>query len=83
MLLSVVAIVGAMVVRGGIADARPSRAATITHVVAPGDTLWSIARQAKPHGDVGPVIAKLVRQNSLANAGAVLRPGDTLVLSSN
>lgn len=29
---------------------------TVTHVVAPGDTLWSIARSLQPEGDVRPLV---------------------------
>lgn len=28
----------------------------ITHLVAPGDTLWSIARRAQPTGDIRPLV---------------------------
>ncbi len=30
-----------------------------THVVVPGDTLWSIARQLQPEGDVRPLVDAL------------------------
>jgi nucleoid-associated protein YgaU len=48
----------------------------IVYVVQPGDTLWSIARQAQPEGDVRPLVARLER----ANHGARLRVGDRVAL---
>jgi nucleoid-associated protein YgaU len=30
-----------------------------THVVQPGDTLWSLARRLQPEGDVRPLVARL------------------------
>jgi LysM domain len=70
----------ALIARTGSADALPSTSPRAVHVVAPGDTLWSIARDVSPHGSIGPVIARLVRDNGLSTASAVLRPGDALLL---
>ena len=33
-----------------------------THVVAPGETLWSIARRAQPAGDVRPVVDAMMAE---------------------
>lgn len=57
-------------------DPPPSPPAEITYVVQPGDSLWSIARQLEPHGDIRPLVDRLVE----INGGAGLRAGDTLVL---
>lgn len=45
-----------------------------TYVVQPGDTLWSVARQLQPTGDVRPLVHHLAG----ANGGTLLRPGDEL-----
>lgn len=74
--------VTALLARTGSADARPSGSPTVVHVVVPGESLWSIARQVSPSGHVGPVIARLVRENGLSSASAVLRPGDALLVPS-
>lgn len=34
----------------------------ITYVVAPGDTLWSIARRAQPTGDIRPLVDAMAAQ---------------------
>ncbi len=47
-----------------------------TVVVAPGDTLWSIARSLQPTGDVRP----LVDQLAAANGGAAIAAGERLVV---
>ncbi|MBA3655382.1 MAG: LysM peptidoglycan-binding domain-containing protein [Actinobacteria bacterium] len=46
--------------------------ATHIHVVAPGDTLWTIARAAQPTGDVRP----LVHQLAGLRRGAPLQVGE-------
>ena len=45
-------------------------------VVQPGDTLWSIARDLQPTGDVRPLVQRL----SELNGGAALEVGQRLVL---
>lgn len=57
-------------------DTPPAPDRDTTHLVRPGDTLWSIARTIEPHGDVRPLVDRLVE----LNGGAELRVGDTLVL---
>jgi LysM repeat protein len=47
-----------------------------TVVVAPGDTLWSIARRLQPTGDVRPLVDRL----AAANGGPVIAAGDRLVV---
>ena len=44
--------------------------------VAPGDTLWSIARRLQPEGDPRPLVDRL----AASNGGAVVRAGDRLVV---
>lgn len=47
-----------------------------SHVVAPGDTLWSIARRLQPEGDVRPVVDAL----AAARGGRPLQVGERIVL---
>ncbi len=46
------------------------------HIVAPGDTLWSIARRYAPEGDVRRAVDQLAR----INGGTDLVVGDRLVI---
>jgi hypothetical protein len=46
------------------------------HVVAPGDTLWSIARDLHPHGDIRAVVQELAD----ARHGAPIHVGDRIEL---
>ncbi|MDQ3106221.1 MAG: LysM peptidoglycan-binding domain-containing protein [Actinomycetota bacterium] len=50
--------------------------ARATHVVAPGDTLWSIARTLVPEGDVRPVVDALAASRD----GRPLQVGERIVL---
>ena len=54
----------------------PAHGATVVEV-APGDTLWSIARRLQPEGDPRPLVDRL----AASNGGAVVRAGDRLVVS--
>lgn len=45
-------------------------------VAQPGDTLWSLAREVQPSGDVRPLVAQLAR----AHGGSALRAGDRIAL---
>jgi LysM repeat protein len=72
--------VGMLTLTGvGVASAsvgRSSAPTTEVHVVMPGESLWSIAREAKASGDVRPLVAKLRKQLG----GGVLQPGDELIV---
>lgn len=56
----------------------PAASSGRTIVVAPGDTLWSIARRLQPSGDVRPLVDRL----AAANGGAGIAAGDRLVVPS-
>ncbi len=45
-------------------------------IVQPGDTLWSLAREVQPDGDIRPLVAQLSR----AHGGSALRAGDRIVV---
>ncbi len=47
-----------------------------THVVAPGETLWSIARRAQPAGDVRPLVDAMMAER----AGRPLEVGERIEL---
>jgi LysM repeat protein len=49
-----------------------------SHVVAPRDTLWSLARRAAPGQDPRRTVDRLIRVNHLR--GGVIIPGQKLVL---
>lgn len=49
---------------GPLTTPRPAAASAghvVTHVVGPGDTLWSIARRVQPEGDVRPLVDGITR----------------------
>ena len=50
--------------------------ASATHVVAPGDTLWSIARRLVPEGDVRPVVDSLAAHRN----GRPLQVGERIAI---
>ena len=52
-------------------------AATVTYVVEPGDTVWSIAESLAPDADPRPLVDVIVE----ANGGARLDVGQRLVLA--
>lgn len=86
--VSLVLLVGAVAVgRGafaGFAPDAPSAATQVTGtvgagpavVVRPGDTLWSIARDLQPTGDIRPLVDRLVA----ANGSTSIAPGDRITL---
>lgn len=85
LLLVVLLVAGTIAVgRGALAGLAPAPvsagapAATggRTVVVAPGDTLWSIARRLQPTGDVRPLVDRL----AAANGGPAIAAGDRLVV---
>lgn len=53
-------------------------AARASYVVAPGDTLWSIARSVAPGDDPRPLIDSIVSANALDPGSLV--PGRVLVI---
>lgn len=84
-LVVLVAAMGLAVTRfvGGASGAVPASgpggaaaASAVVHVVEPGDTMWSVARELQPTGDVRTLVDELVE----ANGGAALQIGDQLVL---
>jgi hypothetical protein len=48
--------------------------AHVRAIVQPGDTLWSIARRARPTGDIRPVVAQL----EATRHGRALQVGETI-----
>jgi nucleoid-associated protein YgaU len=63
---------------GSVPASAPERGPEpVVYVVQPGDTLWSIARQVQPTGDVRPLVERLER----ANHGNRLQVGDRLTLN--
>lgn len=57
---------------------RPAVSRVVT--VAPGDTLWAIARRAAPRRDVRDTVRRIIEVNRLE--GAVVRPGQQLAVPS-
>lgn len=53
---------------GGPASAAERLASNPVHVVQPGETLWSIARQIHPSGDIRPVVHVLLQLNGGSSA---------------
>jgi len=78
--VAVVVIVGAALVHDGTSGTRASgRAGTIVGPVAPGDTLWDLARRYSPPGaDLRAYVDRLVRANRLT--GRPLQAGMRLEL---
>ena len=74
--VTVLTITGIGVASASGSSGRSTGPSTHVRVVMPGESLWSIAREVKPSGDVRPLVAKLRGQLS----GAILQPGDELVV---
>lgn len=84
--LALLVIVGAVAIgRGalaGLAPAGPSgvpgaaSGPTTTVQVEAGDTMWTIARDLRPHGEVRPLVDELVA----LNGSATIHPGQELVV---
>jgi len=74
-LTAAVAVVALLVVMFGsssFAGDQPGTAPETTSVrVLPGQTLWQIASQANPNGDIRKTVDEIVRLNSLPNASAL------------
>lgn len=84
-LLAAVAIVGAgvLALQGSAAAGQDAgRAPVVTyHVVLPGETLWSIARQVAPGEDARGTVARIVELNALP--GAQVYVGQRIALESH
>lgn len=84
--VALLVIVGAVAVgRGALAGLAPAgptgvagaaSGATATVQVEVGDTIWSIARDLRPHGEVRPLVDELVA----LNGSATIHPGQELVV---
>ncbi len=78
----VLAVVGVGVSSTRFADAGQTRptvdapADAPVVIVQPGDTLWSLAREVQPDGDIRPLVAQLSR----SHGGSSLRAGERIVL---
>lgn len=59
---------GSSSIAGGQAGAAPE---TTSVRVLPGHTLWEIAAEANPNGDIRQTVDEIVRLNSLPNASAL------------
>lgn len=80
-LLTAVAVVFFLLLTSG-AGAGNEVQPTGTHLVAAGDTLWSIAAQhTEPGGDVRAVVFEIKRMNRVDDS--VIRAGDQLVVPLN
>jgi len=55
-------------------DGRSAPVASVAYVARPGDTLWSIAREIQPQGDVRPLVDEL----TALRHGVPLEPGDVV-----
>ena len=62
---------------GGVADAEVRPVARVSVVVAPGDTVWSIASAVAPDADPRPIVDAIVA----ANGGPALVAGQRLELT--
>jgi nucleoid-associated protein YgaU len=76
------ALVVSLVGRGGIGQATdaPARPATTTVVVQPGETLWQVARSVSTDADPRETLARIQELNNLEGAGALIHPGQQLVV---
>jgi Tfp pilus assembly protein FimV len=73
----VLVVVGFLLIAPGLArgDGPERPAPRVTYVVAPGDTLWSIAQRVAPGQDPRPVVDGLIEANDL---GGGLQAGQEL-----
>ena len=70
-----VAVVAMLVIMFGsssVAGGQPGTAPETTTVrIMPGHTLWEVAAEANPNGDIRQTVDEIVRLNSLPNASAL------------
>ena len=52
-------------------DGRPAAQTSLTYVVEPGDTLWSVARQVAPDRDPREVVEAIARTNGMLDVRLV------------
>ncbi|HEX2370818.1 MAG TPA: LysM peptidoglycan-binding domain-containing protein [Acidimicrobiia bacterium] len=77
MLISVTAMMVLVLVLASGVAARDPRPASVTVVVAAGDTLWDLASAATPPGrDVRATVFEIRKRNHLTDS--VLRPGQVV-----
>ncbi len=69
-------VLGPSVVATGDAGA-PEQTTSVTLMA--GQTLWQVAADANPHGDIRDTVDDIVRLNSLSSASAV-QPGSTIAV---
>jgi len=55
----------------------PGNGALVTHTIEPGDSVWSVARQYQPSGDVRPFVDEIVG----LNGGTKIFVGQELILA--
>lgn len=71
-LLCVALIVGVLLGSGTASGADQARPLPVVeHVVAPGETLWQIARRVSPHEDTRDVVLRIVAANDLDGANVI------------
>lgn len=58
--------------------AEPVPQGSTVRVVEPGDTLWGLARDVYPEGDIGPLVSELVAERR----GEPLRVGEVIDLAA-
>lgn len=79
LLIAVLTLIGIASRVGPLTDASPVPASAPAQVVvAPGETLWSIAERVAPQGDPRTVISQLRKLNNLPTTD--VHPGQTLLL---
>ena len=77
LVLAALVLAGLTSLQAGDAGFDGEPAATVTYVVEPGDTVWSIAEALAPGADPRPLVDAIVD----ANGGARLDVGQRLVLA--
>jgi LysM repeat protein len=64
--------VGQAAVQAGGPDAGSDAAVSVTWVVQPGETLWSIAEELDQDADPRETVARIVAMNDLSGSGVVV-----------